>query len=112
MRIYGYNNIEFSQSAKIPVSYRTKPDRHYLQNIISEQLTANGFYEIMNNSFSKSQYYDCLTTYPSGNSVSVMNALSSDLNVMRQTLLFGGLESLAYNINRQNADLKFYEFSK
>ena len=110
MRIYGYNNIEFSQSAKIPVSYRTKPDRHYLQNIISEQLTANGFYEIMNNSFSKSQYYDCLTTYPSGNSVSVMNALSSDLNVMRQTLLFGGLESLAYNINRQNADLKFYEF--
>lgn len=110
LRIYGYDNVEISQSVKSSLSYSPKPDRHYLQNIISEQLTANGFYEIMNNSFSKSQYYDNLTTYPAKHSVSIMNALSNDLNVMRQTLLFGGLESMAYNINRRNGNLKFYEF--
>lgn len=110
LRIYGYDNVEISQSVKSSLSYSRKPDRHYTQNLISEQLTANGFYEIMNNSFSKSQYYDNLTTYPARHSVSVMNALSNDLNVMRQTLLFGGLESLSYNINRQNGNLKFYEF--
>lgn len=110
IRIYGYNNIEISQDVKSSLSYRRKPDRHYLQNIVSEQLTSNGFYEIMNNSFSKSLYYDNLTTYPAKQSVSVINALSNDLNVMRQTLLFGGLESIAYNINRQNGNLKFYEF--
>lgn len=110
LRIYGYDKIEISQSVKTSLSYSRKPDRHSSQNIISEQLTANGFYEIMNNSFSKSQYYDNLTTYPAKHNVSVMNALSNDLNVMRQTLLFGGLESMAYNINRQNGNLKFYEF--
>jgi phenylalanyl-tRNA synthetase beta chain len=110
LRIYGYNNVEFSDSLKSNISYWQKPDDHKLQNLVSEQLTANGFYEIMNNSLTKSAYYENLQTYPKECNVVIMNALSNDLNVMRQTLLFGGLESNAHNINRQNENLKFYEF--
>ncbi|HKL97002.1 MAG TPA: phenylalanine--tRNA ligase subunit beta [Paludibacteraceae bacterium] len=110
MRIYGYNNVEFSDSLKSNISYSQRPDSHKLENQISEQLTACGFNEILNNSLTKSSYYEKLATYPIENCVKLMNALSHDLDVMRQTLLFGGLENIAYNINRQNADLKFYEF--
>lgn len=110
LRIYGYNNIEISDKLQSTLSYVTKPDTHELQKLISEQLTAQGFNEIMNNSFTKGAYYTDLTTYPEINSVRIMNPLSSDLNVLRQTLIFGGLESIVRNINRKNANLKFYEF--
>ena len=110
MRIYGYNHVEFSDSLKSNISYSQRPDSNKLQHQISEQLTACGFNEILNNSLTKASYYDTLETLPAQNCVKLMNALSNDLSVMRQTLLFGGLESVAYNINRQNADLKFYEF--
>ncbi|MDR0830221.1 MAG: phenylalanine--tRNA ligase subunit beta [Prevotellaceae bacterium] len=110
LRIYGYNNVEFSDSLKSNISYSQKPDNHKLQNLVAEQLTANGFYEIMNNSLTKESYYENLTSFPKEHNVKIINALSNDLSVMRQTLLFGGLESLAHNINRQNANLKFYEF--
>jgi len=110
LRIYGYNNVEIGENLVSTLSYSSKPDSHKLQNLIAEQLTAQGFNEILNNSLTKGGYYSDLTSFPAANSVKILNALSSDLNVMRQTLLFGGLENIAYNINRRNADLKFYEF--
>jgi phenylalanyl-tRNA synthetase beta chain len=110
LRIYGYNNIEIGDTLKSTLSYSSKPDSHRLQNMISEQLTAQGFNEILNNSLTKGAYYEETSTFPATQSVKIMNPLSSDLNVMRQNLLFGGLESIAYNINRKHADLKLYEF--
>lgn len=110
LRIYGYNNIEIGETLKSTLSYSTKPDSYKLQNLISEQLSAQGFNEVLNNSLTKGAYYNELSSYPAANAVRMLNPLSSDLNVMRQTLLFGGLENIARNINRRNADLKLYEF--
>ena len=110
LRIYGYNNVEIGDTLKSNMSFGTKPDSYKLQHLISEQLTAQGFNEVLNNSLTKGGYYTDLTSYPAANSVKMLNPLSSDLNVMRQTMLFGGLENIARNINRKNADLKFYEF--
>jgi phenylalanyl-tRNA synthetase beta chain len=110
LRIYGYNNVEISDSLKSNISYSNKPDSHRLQNLVSEQLTASGFNEILNNSLTASSYYADLLSFPVEETVMMMNPLSSDLNGMRQTLLFGGLESIAYNRNRRKPDLKFYEF--
>ena len=110
LRIYGYNNVEIGETLKSTLSYSSKPDSYKLQNLISEQLTAQGFNEILNNSLTKGGYYTELTSYPADNSVKIINSLSSDLNVMRQTLLFGGLENINRNVNRRNTDLKFYEF--
>ncbi|NCB68175.1 MAG: phenylalanine--tRNA ligase subunit beta [Bacteroidia bacterium] len=110
LRIYGYNNVEIGENLVSTLSYSSRPDSHKLQNLIAEQLTAQGFNEILNNSLTKGGYYAGLTSFPEGNCVKIINALSNDLNVMRQTLLFGGLENIQRNINRRNADLKFYEF--
>ena len=110
LRIYGYNNVEIGEKLMSNLSYSLKPDSHKLQNLIAEQLTAQGFNEILNNSLTKGGYYSDLTSFPAAHSVKIINSLSSDLNVMRQTLLFGGLENINRNINRKNADLKFYEF--
>jgi phenylalanyl-tRNA synthetase beta chain len=110
LRIYGYNNVEIGETLKSTLSYSSKPDSYKLQNLIAEQLTAQGFNEILNNSLTKGAYYTDLTSFPAAHSVKILNALSSDLNVMRQTLLFGGLENINRNVNRRNADLKFYEF--
>ncbi len=111
LRIYGYNNVEFSDSLKANLSYQTPTDRkHKLQTLISEQLTASGFDEIMNNSLTKKSYYENNETFPEKNGIKLLNPLSNDLGVMRQTLLYGGLESIAYNRNRKHYDLHFYEF--
>jgi len=111
LRIYGYNNVEISDSLKANLSYQTATDRkHKLQTLISEQLTANGFSEIMNNSLTKKTYYEQGVTYPADHCVTLINPLSNDLSVMRQTLLYGGLECIAYNRNRKKSDLRFYEF--
>ncbi len=111
LRIYGYNNIEIGDELKSNLSYQTPTDKSSdLQTLISEQLTGEGFFEIMNNSLTKEAYYTDLSAYPVNRCVHLLNPLSIDLNVMRQTLLFGGLESIAYNRNRKNNDLKFYEF--
>ena len=111
LRIYGYNNVEISDSLKANLSYQTATDRkHKLQTLISEQLTANGFSEIMNNSLTKKTYYEQGVTYPAAHCVTLINPLSNDLSVMRQTLLYGGLECIAYNRNRKKSDLRFYEF--
>ncbi|MCD7971827.1 MAG: phenylalanine--tRNA ligase subunit beta [Candidatus Azobacteroides sp.] len=111
LRIYGYNNIEIGENVKSNLSYQTDTDRSYkLQNLIAEQLTGCGFSEIMNNSLTKLSYYENSEVYPSKNCVTIINPLGVDLSVMRQTHLFGGLESIAYNRNRKNTDLRFYEF--
>ena len=110
LRIYGYNNVEFPEKLNTSLSYNPKPNPVALQIRLSEQLTAQGFNEILNNSLTKMSYYEALETYSLDTCVKIMNPLSQDLGVMRQTLLFGGLESIQRNANRKNADLKFYEF--
>ena len=111
LRIYGYNNVEFSENVKSNLSYQAPADRSYkLQNLISEQLCGCGFNEILNNSLTRSAYYDELSTYPVSHCVMLMNPLSADLNGMRQTLLFGGLESVEHNIKRKNGNIRFFEF--
>ena len=106
LRIYGYNNVEIPTQLKSSLVIKGDEDRkHKLQNLVSEQLVGAGFNEILNNSLSKSSYYDDRQDV-----VKIMNPLSSDLGVMRQTLLYGGLESVEYNVKRKNANLRFFEF--
>ena len=109
LRVYGYNNIEISDHVNSTLSYAPKPDKSRLQNIASDYLTAGGFTEIMSNSLTKSSYYEGCTTYPVERCVRILNPLSQDLNVMRQTLLFNALEAVELNVNRRNANLRMYE---
>jgi phenylalanyl-tRNA synthetase beta chain len=112
LRIYGYNNVEIPTQLKSSLTIQGEEDKQYkLQNLVSEQLVGSGFNEILNNSLSKVAYYDGLTeAYSLEKTVRVMNPLSADLGVMRQTLLFGGLESIVRNANRKNPNLRFFEF--
>ena len=110
LRIYGYNNVEIPTQLKSSLVIKGDEDnKHKLENIVGEQLVGCGFSEILNNSLTKGAYYNGLSDYHRDNLVKIMNPLSSDLNVMRGTLLFGGLESIAYNANRKNPDLRFFE---
>ena len=111
LRIYGYNNIAFSDSVKSNLSYKTATDEsHTMQQLIAEQLVGNGFREILNNSLTSESFYTELETYPASNCVRLMNPLSGDLNVMRQTLLFGGLQSISRNISHRSMNLRFFEY--
>ncbi len=111
LRIYGYNNVEIPTTLKSSLSVKGEVDKSVkLQNLVSEQLVGCGFNEILNNSLTAAAYYEGLESYKPENLVRLMNPLSNDLNVMRATLLFGGLESICHNANRKNADLKFFEF--
>lgn len=111
LRIYGYNNVEIPSALKSSLTTKGKEDRsHRLQQLVAEQLVGCGFNEILNNSLTKAAYYDGNETFRPENLVNLMNPLSNDLNVMRQTLLFGGLESIAHNANRKSADLRFFEY--
>lgn len=107
LRIYGYNNIHIPTQVRASLSTSQRPEKDTVQNLLSDLLTANGFNEILSNSLTKSSYSDDF-----GSAVKILNPLSSDLDIMRQTMLFSGLEAIAYNQNRQAADLKFYEFGK
>ena len=111
LRIYGYNNVEIPTSVNSCLAIKGDIDKsNKLQNLVAEQLVGCGFNEILNNSLTKAAYYDNLASFKSENLVRVINPLSTDLNVMRQTLLFGGLESIAHNVNRKSSNLKFFEF--
>ena len=111
LRIYGYNNVEIPTQLKSSLVVKDFEDmRHKMANLVSEQLVGAGFNEILNNSLTKGAYYDELKSYPADNCVKIFNPLSSDLNVMRQSLLFGGLESIMRNANRRNPNLRFFEF--
>ena len=110
LRIYGYNNVEIPQHVNSTLSYAPKPDKNKIVNMVSDLLTDNGFVEIMSNSLTKGSYYEGLESYKAENCVRIMNPLSADLNVMRQTLLFNALEAVQLNVNHRNSDLKLYEF--
>ena len=111
LRIYGYNNVEIPTTLKSSLTTKGACDEsNKIQNLVAEQLVGAGFNEILNNSLTRAAYYDGLESCPAANLVMLMNPLSADLNAMRQTLLFGGLESIVRNANRKNADLKFFEF--
>ncbi len=112
LRIYGFNNIEVPAKVNSTLSYTEKPDDFQLKNKIADLLSANGFNEIMNNSLTKASYFENGETYKPENTVMLFNPLSSDLNAMRQSLLFGGLETIAYNVNRKSSSLRLYEFGK
>ena len=112
LRIYGYNNIEIPTALHASLTYGEKPDKQKTQEAISQFLSNNGFSEIMGLSLTKADYVEKLDSIHAEQNVVMMNPLSSDLNAMRQTLLFGGLEAIAYNQNRKNADLRLYEFGK
>lgn len=111
LRVYGYNNIEIPSQVRSSLTTKGELDRsNKLQNHVAEQLVGCGFNEILNNSLTKVSYYEDGETYPLTNSVKLMNPLSQDLAVLRQTLLFGGLECISRNSNRKMSDLKFFEY--
>ena len=107
LRIHGYDNVEIPSQIRASLNTTIKPDKEVLQNQIAELLSANGFFEILSNSLTKLSY----SAEPE-RAVRILNPLSTDLDVMRQSLLFSGLEAIVYNQNRRNSDLKFYEFGK
>ena len=109
LRIYGYNNIEISENVKSSLSYTKNPDKNKLTNTISDYLSSLGFNEIISNSLTKSRYYNS-EYFDFSKTVKIFNPLSSDLDCMRQSLIFGGLERISYNKNRKNKDLKLFEF--
>ena len=110
LRIYGYNNIDLPHHMKMSVAPSPVPDPEAVRNSISNFLAANGFTETMNNSLTKKDYYTPLSTFPASACVEIVNPLSQDLNVMRQTLILGGLEVVAYNVNRQVYSIKTFEY--
>ncbi len=110
LRIFGYNNIDFNDEQHSTLSYSQKPDREKVNNTISDFLSSCGFNEMMSNSLTKTSYYQDLESFKAEQCVNILNPLSQDLGCMRQTLLFGGLEAVLYNINHKSSDLKLYEF--
>ena len=111
LRVYGYNNIEFSHKLNTSISFDSNKEIK-IENIIANQLTSIGFNETMANSLTKPEYVTFSENLNEAATVEMLNPLSNDLKAMRQSLLFGGLESIAYNINRKNSSLQFYEFGK
>ncbi|MFH1937659.1 MAG: phenylalanine--tRNA ligase subunit beta, partial [Bacteroidota bacterium] len=109
LRIYGYNHIGIPQEVKSSISFLSGQDPDKIRNIVSDLLSSNGFFEIMNNSLTRSSYYEDNALFPAGRCVRILNPSSRDLDVMRQTLLYGGLESIVYNLNRKASDLLFFE---
>lgn len=112
LRIYGFNNVEVPEHVNSTLSHIEKPDDFRLKNVVTDLLAANGFNEVMNNSLTRAAYFEGMETFKPENTVMLYNPLSSDLNAMRQTLLFGGLENIAHNINRKCRDLRLFEFGK
>ncbi len=112
LRIYGYNNIEIPSQVLSAISHAQKPDPENVKNTIAEFLMGNGFKEIMNNSLTKSSYYENNKDFPGELGVKMLNPLSLDLNVMRQSLIYGGLETILYNQNRKNLNLRLFELGK
>lgn len=112
LRIYGYNRIDVPAQVRGSLSYAPQPDAEKIQHVVSEFLVANGFNELWNNSLTRTVYAEGMTAFGEGEAVAILNPLSSDLGVMRRTLLFGGLEVVTYNQNRKRPDLRLFEFGK
>ncbi len=111
LRVYGYNNIEFSHKLNTSISFDSNKDTK-IENVVANQLSSQGFYETMANSLTKVAYIELSENLQETHNVEMLNPLSNDLKVLRQSLLFSGLESVSYNLNRRNSSLKFYEFGK
>jgi phenylalanyl-tRNA synthetase beta chain len=112
LRIYGYDYVEMPGQLRSSLSFSNKPDSERIRNLVSDMLSSKGYVEIMNNSLTKSKYAEESPWLKSENSVKLLNPLSNDLNVMRQSLLFGGLETIAYNQNRKTNDFRLFEFGR
>ena len=112
LRVYGYNNVEFNEKLNASISNSSRFEDYRLQNIIADQLVGQGFYETMANSLTTKDYVELSDGLQETHNVEMLNPLSQDLAVMRQSLLFSGLEAIAYNLNRRNNNLKFFEFGK
>ena len=112
LRVYGYNNINFSKKLNATVSNSPRNEDYKIQNIIATQLNSQGFHEMMANSLTTASYVELSEVLNEAHNVTMLNPLSNDLATMRQSLLFSGLEAISYNINRKNADLKLFEFGK
>ncbi len=110
LRVYGYNNVDFSGKLNASIANSSRTEEYKLQNIVAELFSANGFNEIMSNSLTTPEYIALSEQLYEEQNVTILNPLSNDLSVMRQSLLYSGLEAVSYNINRKNSDLKFYEF--
>ena len=112
MRIYGYNNINFTQKLNATTSHSSRTEDYKVQNIIANILVSNGFNEMMANSLTTPSYVNLSENLSESNNVMMLNPLSSDLSAMRQSLLFSALEAVSFNINRRNSDLRLFEFGK
>ena len=112
LRVYGYNNIKITDKLNASISNTSKYESYKIENVIANQLVGQGFYEILNNSLTSDKYTDFSGQLQEASEVKILNPLSKDLSVMRQSLIFSGLESIAFNINRQQTDLKLFEFGK
>lgn len=112
LRVYGYNNIEFSMKLNATISNTTRHEDHKVQNIVASQMNSLGFHEMMSNSLTTPDYVKLSDLLKEEYNVTMLNPLSNDLSAMRQSLLFSGLEAVSYNINRKNSDLKLFEFGK
>lgn len=112
LRVYGYNNVEFSNKLQASIAPTSKLDDYKLQKIIGDYLAAQGFFEILSNSLTSPEYVSYSNYVNDEQTISMLNPLSNDLSVMRQSMLFSGLEALSYNINRKKKNLKFFEFGK
>ncbi|MCF6141106.1 phenylalanine--tRNA ligase subunit beta [Flavobacterium sp. K77] len=112
LRVYGYNNVAFSNKLNATVFNAPRNEDYKIQNTIATQLNSQGFHEMMANSLTTASYVDLSEQLNPSNNVTILNPLSADLSTMRQSLLFSGLEAVSYNINRKNADLKLFEFGK
>ncbi len=110
LRIYGYNNVEIPLNVNSTLAYRKKPNKHSIKNEISDMLSNNGFNEAMSNSLTKASYFENQKSFDEKNTVKILNPLSSDLNAMRQSMVFGILETVAFNSNHKSNDLRLYEF--
>jgi phenylalanyl-tRNA synthetase beta chain len=112
LRVYGYNNINFTKKLNATVSNSARTEDYKLQNIVGNQLNSLGFHEMMANSLTSPEYVALSEMLKEEHNVTMLNPLSADLSTMRQSLLFSGLEAISYNINRRNSDLKLFEFGK
>jgi phenylalanyl-tRNA synthetase beta chain len=112
LRVYGYNNINFTKKLNATVSNSARTEDYKVQNIIATQLNSLGFHEMMANSLTTPHYVVLSEMLKEEYNVMMLNPLSNDLSAMRQSLLFSGLEAVSYNINRRNSDLKLFEFGK
>ena len=112
LRVYGYNKIKTTDKLNASISNTSKFEDYKLQNIIGNQLASQGFFEILSNSLTSPKYISLSTQLKEEHNVEMLNPLSNDLSVMRQSLLFSGLEAVSYNINRKRDNLKLYEFGK